>query len=350
MTSSSFSRPSTAPSVRSSASRQSRKSSARQSAGNYDHQDRATSNQLGPSADVSRRLSRHSSTASSSRIRYTSRNRQSAPSSSTATALAVLMPLISAFISVLQPSEELLGAVDALRQQIADAVRALKSVSAEVNTRPLVRWWCPCCHHYHDGADCIALARVSPCEHCGSGHSKRSCPIRRAQVQRARAGVQPVEAQPSDVRKSSAAGIVFGDMVFPVSATQFEPELAQVERTDTIRTADPSTRAAAPQSPAANQQAQTPAIAVARGGDIPSPDVDPKSPATALTNSNSSSEEAQGERTGVDQAKGITTATTSSTPSHRCPRHSRRDGRMRYTDRRGEEASDGCQCRRSLRC
>jgi hypothetical protein len=132
----------------------------------------------------------------------------------------VLMPLISAFISVLQPSEELLGAVDALRQQIADAVRALKSVSAEVNTRPLVRWWCPCCQHYHDGADCIALARVSPCEHCGSGHSKRSCPIRRAQVQRARAGVQPVEAQPSDMPQSSAAGIVLGGMSFPVSAPQ----------------------------------------------------------------------------------------------------------------------------------
>jgi hypothetical protein len=71
MTSSSFSRPSAAPSVQSSASRQSRKSSARQSAGNYDHQDRATSNQLRPSADVSRRLSRHSvhnSSTASSRV------------------------------------------------------------------------------------------------------------------------------------------------------------------------------------------------------------------------------------------------------------------------------------------
>jgi hypothetical protein len=81
----------------------------------------------------------------------------------------VLMPLISAFISVLQPSEELLGAVDVLRQQIADAIRALKSASTEVNARPLVRWWCPCCHHYHDGTECNALARVSPCKHCGSG-------------------------------------------------------------------------------------------------------------------------------------------------------------------------------------
>jgi hypothetical protein len=225
----------------------------------------------------------------------------------------VLMPLISAFISVLQPSEELLGAVDALRQQIADAVRALKSVSAEVNTRPLVRWWCPCCHHYHDGTECNALARVSPCKHCGSGHSERSCPIRRAQVQQARAGVQPVEARPPGVPQPSAAGIVFGDMVFPVSAPQGKPELAQVERTASLRTADPSTRAAAPQSPAANQQAQTPAIAVARGGDITFRDVDPESPATAFTDSSSSSEEAQGERTGVGQATGVTTATTSST-------------------------------------
>ena len=176
MTSSSFSRPSTAPSVQSSASRQSRKSSARLSAGNDDHQDRATSSQPGSSAGVSSRLSRHSSTASSSRNRYPSRNRQSAPSYSSPTAFDMLMPLMSAFISVLQPSEELLGVVDVLRQQIADAVRALKSVSAEVNARPLVRWWCPCCHHYHDGAECNALARVSPCEHCGSGHSKRIHP------------------------------------------------------------------------------------------------------------------------------------------------------------------------------
>ena len=219
---------------------------------------------------------------------------------------------MSAFISVLQPSEELLGAVDVLRQQIADAVRALKSVSAEVNARPLVRWWCPCCHHYHDGAECNALARVSPCEHCGSGHSKRSCPIRRAQVQQARASVQPVEARPPGVPHPSATGIVFGDMVFPVSAPQGKPELAQVERTASLRTADPSTRTAAPQLPAADPVAQTPVVTLARGGDIPSPDVDPESPATAFTDSNSSSEEAQGERTGVGQAMGVTTATASS--------------------------------------
>ena len=310
MTSSSFSRPSTAPPVQSPASRPSR-TTARRSAGYTDQRDRATSLQPGSSAGISRRLSRHSSTAPSSRNLHPSRSRPPAPDYSPETALDMLMPLISAFISVLQPSEKLLGAVDVLRRQIADAGCALKPVSAEIGNRPPVRWWCPCCHHHHDGTECNALARVSPCKYCGRGHSNRSCPINKQS--RARADVQPVEAQPSDVRKSSAAGIVFGDMVFPVSATQFEPELAQVERTDTIRTADPSTRTAAPQSPAANQQAQTPAIAVARGGDIPSPDVDPKSPATALTNSNSSSGEAQGERTGVDQAKGITTATTSST-------------------------------------
>jgi hypothetical protein len=254
MTSSSFSRPSTAPSVQSSASRQSRKSSARQSAGDTDQRDRAARNRPGSSAGVSRRLSRHSSTASSSRNRYPSRNRQSAPSYSSATAFDMLMPLMSAFISVLRPSEELLGAVDVLRQQIADAIRALKSASTEVNARPLVRWWCPCCHHYHDGTECNALARVSPCRHCGSGHSERSCPIRRAQVQQARA--------------------------------------------DTAL----STRTAAPQSSAANPMARTPVVTLARGGDITSPGVDPESPAAAIKDSNSSSVPVVGKRK-VDQRK-----------------------------------------------
>jgi hypothetical protein len=264
----------------------------------------------------------------------------------------VLMPLISAFFSVLQPSEELLGAVDALRQQIADAVRALKSVSAEVNTRPLVRWWCPCCHHYHDGADCIALARVSPCEHCGSGHSKRSCPIRRAQVQRARAGVQPVEAQPSDRPQSSAAGIVLGGMSFPVSTPQVQPERAQVERTASLRTADPSTRTAAPQSPAANQQAQTPAIAVARGGRYYVSRCGSRIASYSLHGFQQLKRRGAGRAYWCRSGQGYYDSgnVVYCRCSHRCPRHSRRDDRMRYTDRRDEEASDDCQWRRSLRC
>ena len=205
----------------------------------------------------------------------------------------MLTPLFSAFIGILQPSEELLGVVDVLRQQIADAVFALKSASADDNARPLVRWWCPCCRHYHDGTDCIALGRVSPCEHCGNGHSKRSCPVRRKQVQ-ARYDVQPVKAQPSDLLQSSAACIVLGDMSFPVSPPQVKPERAQVERTASLRTTAPSTRTAAPQSPAADHMAQPPVVTLARGGDVASPGVDPGSPDTAVTDSASSSMQATG--------------------------------------------------------
>ncbi len=215
------------------------------------------------------------------------------------------MPLISALISVLQPSEELLGAVDVLRQQIADAIRALKSASTEVNARPLVRWWCPCCHHYHDGIECNALARVSPCKHCGSGHSERSCPIRRAQleVQQARAGVQPVEARPPGVPQPSATDNVFGDMSFPVSTPQVQPERAQVERTANLRTADPSSRTAATQLPAADPVAQPPVVPLARGGDVTSAGVDPESPAAAIKDPNSSSVPIVGERKGEQRKR-----------------------------------------------
>ena len=54
-------------------------------------------------------------------------------------------------------------------------------------------------------------------------------------------------------------------------------------------------------------------LTVARGGDVPSSDVDNESPATAITDSNNSGV-APGERTGVDQGTGVTAATTSSTP------------------------------------
>ena len=236
MTSSSSSRSSTAQPVQSPAYRQSRTTpSARHSAGHNDHRDRATSNQLGSTTDVSRRLSRHSSTAPSSRNRHSSRNRQLPPNYSTTTAFDVLMPLFSAFVGILRPSPELLGAVDALRQQIADAVLALKSVSADVNAQPLVRWWCPCCRHHHDSTDCGALARVSPCKHCGGGHSNRSCPIRHEQV-RARADVQPVEAQPSQLTENIAFGS-FGAVPVYLSASQSArevSEVARVKRTDSV--------------------------------------------------------------------------------------------------------------------
>jgi hypothetical protein len=300
MTSSSSSRSSTAQPVQSPAYRQSRTTpSARHSAGHNDHRDRTTSNQRHSTTDVSRRLSRHSSTAPSSRNRHSSRNRQLPPTYSTTTAFDVLMPLFSAFVGILRPSPELLGAVDALRQQIADAVLALKSVSADVNAQPLVRWWCPCCRHHHDSTDCGALARVSPCKHCGGGHSNRSCPIRHEQV-RARADVQPVEAQPSQL--TANRGIAFGtfDAVpihFSASQSAVEMrEVARVERTGSVRTAALSTRTAAPPSPAADSVAQSPVVTLARGGDVASPGVDPESPATATADSDSSSVQARGER------------------------------------------------------
>ena len=299
MTPSSFSRSSTAQPVQSPAYRQSRTPVARHSAGHSDHRDRATSNQRRSTNDVSRRLSRHSSTAPSSRNRHSSRNRQLPPTYSTTTTFDVLMPLFSAFVGILRPSPELLGAVDALRQQIADAVLALKSVSADVNAQPLVRWWCPCCRHHHDSTDCGALARVSPCKHCGGGHSNRSCPIRHEQV-RARADVQPVEAQPSQL--TANRGIAFGtfDAVpihFSASQSAVEMrEVARVERTGSVRTAALSTRTAAPPSPAADSVAQSPVVTLARGGDVASPGVDPESPATATADSDSSSVKARGER------------------------------------------------------
>ena len=75
-------------------------------------------------------------------------------------------------------------------------------------------------------------------------------------------------------------------------------EVAQVERTASFQATAPSTRAATPQPPAADQVAQFPVIILARGGDIASPGVDPESPTAASTDSNSSSVKAKGERNG----------------------------------------------------
>jgi hypothetical protein len=223
-----------------------------------------------------------STTASSQPRTRPARNRPASQSSSTANAIDVLMPLLQALFSILQPSEGLLGAVDAIRRQVADALHEAKAASTDANAQPTVSWWCPCCRCPHKHACCSALARISPCKHCGEGHSNRSCLLRRAE-----ASARAIKAQLAASQLPANDSIAFGTFgavpihLSAISAPQSSSamsEVAQVERTASLRIAAPSTRTAAPQSPAAVQVAQSPVIALARGGDATSPGVDPESP------------------------------------------------------------------------
>ena len=220
-----------------------------------------------------------STTASSRhRIRPT-RNRPTSPSSSTA--IDVLKPILRALFSILQPSEGLLGTVDAIRRQVADALHAAKATSTNANAQPAVRWWCPCCHHHHDAASCSALARVSPCSHCGQGHSNRSCPTRRA-LALERADAQQLAAQRGYEHLLATNSITFGDMTFPFAAAQSPSEVAKVERTTGLRSPAPAKRTVAPQSPAAAHHAQPTAVVPARGDDVASHDSAPNSAISAV--------------------------------------------------------------------
>ena len=240
MTTSSFSRPSTAPPVHSSASRQSRMSSARRSAEPRDDVSRhnsitATSrpHRLGPAGSIP------SSTASS-RFRSSSTwQRRRSPSSSSTDALDMIMPILSAFIGMLKPSEALLRAFDELRRPIADAVNAIQAVSSDTSAQPTVRWWCPCCRHHHTAASCSALARVSPCKHCGEGHSNRSCSLRRAEVS-TRVFTMPIKAQlaPSHLSaNSSLTRLTLGALTVSQWEKECSREVAQGKRTRSVKVA-----------------------------------------------------------------------------------------------------------------
>jgi hypothetical protein len=117
-----------------------------------------------------------------------------------------------------------------------------------------VSWWCPCCRHHHDTACCSALARVSPCKHCGEGHSYRSCSLRREQALRTvEANARAVKAQLAASQLSASSSIVFGNFdAVPIqpyvaqSASEVS-EVAKVERTTGLRS--PAKRTVAPQSP-----------------------------------------------------------------------------------------------------
>ena len=240
-----------------------------------------------------------STTASSQPRTRPARTRPTSQSSSTANAIDVLMPLLQALFSILQPSEGLLSAVDVIRRQVADALHATNATCTDTSAQPTVSWWCPCCRCRHKHACCSALARVSPCKHCGDGHSNRSCSLRREQAS-ARALEAQLAASQLPANRSIAFG-TFGAVPIHLSAPQSTSEMsevAQVERTASFQATAPSTRAATPQPPAADQVAQFPVIILARGGDIASPGVDPESPTTASTDSNSSSVKAKGERNG----------------------------------------------------
>ena len=220
-----------------------------------------------------------SQTASSRRRIRPTRNRPTSPSSSTA--IDVLKPILEALFGILQPSEGLLGAVDAIRRQVADALHAAKATSTNASAQLTVSWWCPCCRHHHDTACCSALARVSPCKHCGEGHSYRSCSLRREQ-----ANARAVKAQLAASQLSASSSIVFGNFdAVPIqpyvaqSASEVS-EVAKVERTTGLRS--PAKRTVAPQSPAATHHAQPTAVVPARGDGIASHDIAPDSAISAV--------------------------------------------------------------------
>jgi hypothetical protein len=203
------------------------------------------------------------------------------------------------------------GVVDVIRRQVADALHAAKATSTNASAQPTLSWWCPCCRRHHEHACCGALARVSPCKHCGDGHSNRSCSLRREQ-----ASARAIKAQLAASQLPANRGIAFGTFdAVPIhfSATQSASEVsevARVERADALRSPAPARRTVVPQSPAAAHQAQPTAITHARGGGVTFSDVALGSPAVENTVLLCSGV-AQGERTGVDQATGVTTAPTS---------------------------------------
>ena len=198
------------------------------------------------------------------------------------------MPILQALFGILQPSEGLLGTVDVIRRQIADALHAAKATSTTASAQPAVSWWCPCCRHHHDTACCSALARVSPCKHCGEGHSYRSCSLRREQ-----ANARAIKAHLAASQLSASSSIVFGDFgAVPIqsSVTQSASEVsevAKVERTTGLRSPAPAKRTVAPQSPAAAYHAQPTVTAVvpARGDDVESHDIAPNSAISAFVHS-----------------------------------------------------------------
>ena len=174
MTSSSFSRSSTAPTAVPSSVRPSIAAQHRQT----DHRHRDDISRRRNGATNSRPthlnptgLTSSAATASSQTRTRPARIRPTSQSSSTANAIDVLMPLLQALFSILQPSEGLLDAVNVIRRQVADALHATKATSTNASAQPAVSWWCPCCRRHHEHACCNALARVSPCKHCGDGHS-----------------------------------------------------------------------------------------------------------------------------------------------------------------------------------
>jgi len=197
---------------------------------------------LGPAGSIP-------STTASSRVRSSSAwQRRRPPSASTTDALDMIMPILSAFIGMLKPSETLLRAFDALRRPIADAVNAIQAASSDTSAQPTVRWWCPCCRHHHTAASCSALARVSPCKYCGDGHSNRSCSLRRAQAS-VRVNDVPITAQLAASQLSTNHGITFGDfghVPIHFTAAQFRGEVAQGKRTVSVKVAAPSLPTAAP--------------------------------------------------------------------------------------------------------
>jgi hypothetical protein len=242
MTSSSFSRPSTAPTAVSSSVHPSIAAGHRPT----DHRHRDDISRRHHDATNSRpthldpqRLT-SSETASSQPRTRPARHRPASRSSSTANSIDGLMPLLQALFSILQPSAGLLGAIDTLRRQVDEALCAAKTVSTNANAQPAVRWWCPCCRHHHDAASCSALARVSPCSHCGQGHSNRSCPTRRA-LALERADEQQIAAQRGYEHVLATNSITFGDMPFPFAAAQSPSEVARVERTDGFSPSDSPT-------------------------------------------------------------------------------------------------------------
>ena len=166
MTSSSFSRSSTAPtavpsSVRPSIAAQHRPTDHRHRDDISRRRNDATNSRpthLNPTGLTS------SATASSQTRTRPARIRPASQSSSATNAIDVLMPLLQALfrVSILQPSEGLLDAVNVIRRQVADALHATKATSANASAQPAVSWWCPCCRRHHEHTCCSALARVSP--------------------------------------------------------------------------------------------------------------------------------------------------------------------------------------------
>jgi len=137
---SSFSRLSTAPPVHSSAYRQSRTSPARRSAEPRDDVSRHNSitaisrpHRLDPTGSIP-------STTASSRIRSSSTwQRRQSPSSSPTAALDMIMPILSAFIGMLKPSETLLRAFDELRRpMLMPSMRSRQFPPTPVRNRPCV--------------------------------------------------------------------------------------------------------------------------------------------------------------------------------------------------------------------